>query len=67
MRFWFWIRNLPWHLCEILICDLFGHKPMVDILPLENLTICGRCMAPLKKDVSGQWTGQLALADLRGS
>jgi hypothetical protein len=65
VRLWYWLRNLPWHLSEVFICDLFGHKPALDLQFILNLTICERCMAPLKKQSDGSWSSQLAIFDIK--
>ncbi|MFA5307534.1 MAG: hypothetical protein WC365_08855 [Candidatus Babeliales bacterium] len=57
------LSNLPWRLKEVFICDLFGHQPAPDLEFVKNLTICERCMAPLKKNPDGSWRGHFALID----
>jgi len=60
-----WLKNLPWKLAEVLICDLFGHKPASDLEFIPGLTICERCMAPLKQDREGGWYGNFAINDIK--
>jgi hypothetical protein len=60
-----WAINLPYKLKEALICDLIGHKPALDLELIPNLTVCDRCMAPLKKTSQGLWTGNLAILDIK--
>ena len=60
-----WLKNLPWKLAEVLICDLFGHKPATYLQFIPGLTICERCMAPLKQDREGGWYGNFAINDLK--
>ena len=60
-----WFKNLPWKLCQVLICDLFGHKPDLNFEFVKGLTMCGRCMSPLKKR-AGKWSGDFCQLDLMG-
>ena len=59
-----WLKNLPWELCETFLCDWLGHKPALDLEILPGLTICERCMAPLRF-YENHWDSNIALRDIR--
>lgn len=53
-----WLRNLPWFLTQVFVCELFGHKIEDDLIFQfrgEKVALCTRCMAHLRIDKNGEW------------
>ena len=59
-----WLGNLPWKLKHVLICDLFGHSPALDLEFFKGYTCCDRCLSPLKKLEDGTWSGDFSQLDI---